>query len=390
MPYSEGLPERLTRLRLTSTMTDLSTIPGISKASSELLEAAGFFDVQSLAKAGVEDLVEELERANGILRLAKRTPSSKEVKRWIATARKNVGFKDEPVVAVPVMPVNYEATEQVKGLLAIAPLAIPLPARQLVENQLAVSDIPPAILLNRYSGDLEIRVSDRETTPTAAPLRAPQRPPLRSAPRPSSSGYVQLAEPGGSQRLEFDTSRIRSIADLEKVVPRIAGSKPPSNPDAPQEHDRVALIRAPLESTNRGRDPRSRSYVRGVLHTHPIGMILGAMVTLTLAVLLPLAAVASTLLLLSVLFPENFPWVSHWFLVFPCALPVLGIFYLIYGVGGRCRICTQRVFMPRACRKNSKAHHLPGLGHIIPLCLHILLFHWFRCTYCGTPVRLKK
>jgi hypothetical protein len=27
---------------------------------------------------------------------------------------------------------------------------------------------------------------------------------------------------------------------------------------------------------------------------------------------------------------------------------------------------------------------------VVPLCLHLLLFSWFRCSSCGTPVRLKK
>jgi len=365
-------------------MTDFTSIHGIGKTSCELLEAAGFFDVEALAKAGVDELAVELQRANRILKISKRTPTVANIAKWIAAARASVGIEDEPVAA-PAMPVNYEATPQVKELLAAAPAAIPLPSWQLVENHLAVSDIPPAILLNRYSGDLEIRVTNRDTA-----LRAVPRAPIGTASRPLASGYVQLGESGGQQRLEIDVTRLRSIADLEKVGQRIAVCKSPVEGDGSRESDRIALIRAPLEATNRGRDPRSRTYVRGVLHTHPLGITLGAIVTLTLALLLPLAVGVSGLLLLAVLSPARFGWASPWLLVVPCALPVLGVLYLIVGINGRCRICTQRVFLHRACRKNSKAHHIRGLGHIIPMCMHILLFRWFRCTYCGTPVRLKK
>ncbi len=365
-------------------MTDLSSIHGIGKTSRELLEAAGFHNIETLAKAGVEDLVRELGRANKMLQIASRAPARKVVEGWISHARQSLGQVDE-VAVVSSMPVNYEATPQGLELLAAAPLAIPLPAWQLVENQLAVADIPPAILFNRCSGDLEIRVSGRDATQGVLP-----RTPLPGVSRPASSFvYVQLAE-AVPQRLEIDVTRLRSIADLEKVGQRIPSSSCSTADDASPESGRVALIRAPLEATNRGRDPRSRSYVRGVLHTHPLGMLTGAVVTLLLAVMLPLAMVDCTILLLAVMFPDSFNWVTLWFLVVPCSLPVLGILYLIYGVGGRCRICTQRVFLPRSCRKNAKAHYFRGLGHIIPMCLHMLFFRWFRCTYCGTPVRLKK
>jgi hypothetical protein len=364
-------------------MTDFSSIHGIGKTSRELLEAAGFFDAEALAKAGVDELFIELQRANRILQISKRTPSPVIIGKWIEAARHKVGVEPAAVV-MPAMPVDYEATPQVMEMLAVAPQAIPLPAWQLVENHLAVSDIPPAILLNRYSGDLEIRFSNRDTAVRPAP-----RAPLGALPRPSSSGNVQLGE-AGQQRLEIDTSRLRSIADLEKVGQRIPVSKSLSNAGSTPESERIALIRVPLEATNRGRNPLSRSYVRGVLHPHPVGMTLGAMVTLALAALLPLAIAVSGLLLLAVLFPGKFGWVSPWLLVVPCGLPLLGVLYLILGLNGRCRICTQRVFLHRACRKNVKAHHLRGLGYVIPVCLHMLLFHWFRCTYCGTPVRLKK
>ncbi|MCX6875034.1 MAG: DUF4332 domain-containing protein [Verrucomicrobia bacterium] len=366
-------------------MTDLSTIHGIGKATGELLEAAGFLDIKALAGAGATDLVSELERANRILQIAKRTPSSKEVEKWIAEARRRIGLPDEPAEGSD-MPVNYEMTQQVMEMLATAPLAIPLPAWQLVKNKLAVSDIPPAILLNRYSGDLEIRLNARDNS-----LRAALRSQPRSAARQqSSSGYVQRAEVVQPQRFEINAARIRSTADIEAAPPK--GSRPQGRTKIGSSHqsERVELIRTPLAETNRGRDPHTRSYVRGVLHTQPISMTVGAIVTLTLAVLLPLAVVASILLLLSDQFPSGFSWVSRWLLVLPCSLPLVGILYLIFGVGGRCRICTQRVFVPRGCRKNTKAHYLQGLGHIIPMCLHMLAFRWFRCTYCGTPVRLKK
>ena len=357
-------------------MPTLASISGIGTTSLELLEAAGFLDVQSLAMAGADELTEELVRANRMLGIAKRSPSRADVDDWIRAARQSLDLPlaDEPTPDDPppaaTMPVNYEGNADVAKLLAVAPFAIPLPARQLMENRVPVSEIPPAILLNRYSGDLEVRVEDRATTPQPKPQRS------------ATPSYVQVADPTPPRR-EIDVSKLKSTEELLDQPRR------PSTPKPPQD-DRVALIRTTREETNRGRDPKSRRYIRGVLHTHPVSLAIGAIVTLILMVLLPASIVSALLLLLSDQNPQNFSWVPKWLLAFPLALPVIGIAWLIWGYGGSCRICGQKLFMPRACRKNAKAHHVPGLGHIVPLCFHLLTFRWFRCTFCGTPVRLKK
>ncbi len=334
-------------------MSNLSTIPGIGKSSLDLLEAAGLLNVEALALANPEDLSRELERANDVLHIAKKAPARRSVEKWIDAAREmtveppaasvNTAAEDEPA--------DHEPDDEITTLLATAPFAIPLPARYLMENQVSVGDIPPALLLSSYSGDLEVRVGEMASTSSPADPRKSFAP-IGLAPRPATE-----------------------LGPLPRVSP---------------ENDRVALIRTPLEKTNRGRNPRSRRYVRGVLHSHPHAMTFGAIVTLVLAVVLPLAILSAGLLLLSDQVPSRFDWVPKWILVFPIALPILGLAYAIWGAGSSCRICGQKLFMPKACLKNLKAHHIPGLGHIVPVCLHILLFRWFRCTFCGTAIRLKK
>ena len=352
-------------------MTNLSSIPGIGKSSLELLEAAGFADAESLAKAGVDELAAELERANTILRISKRAPARGSVEKWITSARGLTGVAAN-ARGEATMPVHYELSAQVASMLGNAPFAIPLPARVLMDQRLAVGDIPPAILLNRYSGDLEVRVEDR--------VPAPKQ--VRPA---AAANNIKIADTSAT-RMEIDTSRIKSTDTLAGRPVKPATATTP----APAENDRVALIRAPRVETNAGRDPQSRRYIRGVLHSHPVGLRVGAVLTLILSFWLPLAIVSAGLLLLSAEVPEHFGWVPKWLLAFPLGLPVFGLFYLFWGMHGSCRICGQKQFVPRVCLKNTKAHHITGLGYIIPVCLHILLFQWFRCTYCGTPVRLKK
>lgn len=388
---------------------DLATIACLDATGRDLLEAVGITTVSELAQSEIGDLSEEIDRANQTLRLARNAPRRAEIGKWIAAALELTAdtddipvllphplggsaaepeepnsLPDEPATTTeeeeePAGPlVNYEATDQVRELLAAAALAIPLPARVLMEAGLTVSEIAPAILLTEYSGDLDIRVGDRTPRLPRGSSAARTRAPVGS--------YVQIAnqEP---QRPEVDSSRFRKFGDAVPARQRIATAR---SGDATPESDRVSLIRAPLAKTNRGRDPRSRWYIRGVLHSRPWTMAIGAAVTLLLMVLLLPAMLAATMLLLAVIAPDAFHWVSPWLLALPCALPLPGIVYLMLVNKARCQICGQRQFFPRACLKNAKAHHIPILGYVASVALHMLLFRWFRCTYCGTPVRLKK
>ena len=352
------------------TMVTLISIPGIGKTSLELLQAAGFHDVEVLAKADVATVTRELSQANAICKIAKRAPGAAVIAKWIAAARDCVEVMPEPA-SPSLLPVNYELSPQVVALLASAPFAIPLPARVLVDHELGVSDIPAAILLNRYSGDLDVKVAPRVEAS------------WQSKPATLTGSSVRVVD-NGQSRLGMDISRIRSIQSMAGAMPRVAGET-----TAP-ENDRVALLRAPRESTNKGRDPQSRWYIRGVLHSHPLSIFVGAVVTLLLMIVTPAFVISGALLLASVEMPEHFAWVPKWLLVFPVALPVFGLIYLIWGLGASCRICGQKLFVHRSHLKNSRAHYVKGLGYILPLCLHLLLFRWFRCTHCGTPVRLKQ
>jgi len=357
-------------------MSPLSSIPGIGKTSLELLEVAGIQDVRSLAKAGVAELLQELERANDILHIAKRVPSASHIRKWISAAREEIGQEVEE--SASEMPVNYEGNPQVLEMIKAAPAAIPFSGRQLVEHGVGVGDIPPAVFLNRYAGDLEVRVSGmspvEETQPGIPESKGRERKPRREAVHPTGGAPVGI-----------DLSRLRSTAEFTAEGLRLPAVT------ATDRADRLAVLRAPLESTNRGKTPDSRAYIRGVLYSHPVSLWFAALVTLLVIIVFPAAVVSSGLLLASVQTPASFLWVPRWLIAFPIALPVLGIAYFaLGGYSTSCGICRQRLFWPRNCIKNSKAHRLYCLGFIIPLCLHILVFRWFRCCYCGTPVRLKK
>jgi hypothetical protein len=332
-------------------MTRLSSITQINSLSLELLEAAGFLDLDSLARVDAASLIQELEKANKVLRITDSFPTDLDINEWIAVARERTGFTMEEPVLVDAVPSE-------------ALFAIPIPARLLVDKEVSIDDIPQGVPLDQAMGDAGIKgadlVSPRKISGQTGPLN-----------------HVKIGDIT-SPRLEIDNSRIKSMPTL-------------SDPSHSTIHaDRIALICAPLKETNLGRNPKSRRYIRGVLHSHPLRIGISACVTLSLYLLVPSAFVSALLLLLSTQAPKYFAWVPKSILVFPASLPFFGIAYLIWGLGSNCRICSQKLFIHRTCLKNSKAHHCAGLGYILPLCIHIILFKWFRCTYCGTPVRLKK
>ena len=82
---STGISEKLV-LKFAN-MADLFRINGIGEEFSELLEAAGVDTVPELATRNAENLTAKMEEVNVAKKLTRRTPSLKEVEKWIAEAK---------------------------------------------------------------------------------------------------------------------------------------------------------------------------------------------------------------------------------------------------------------------------------------------------------------
>ena len=418
-------------------MSDLTNIEGVGPLEEELLQATGWTDVQSLAKADVDVLTRELAAANTMLKIMPRTPGRPKVERWVSAAIRlldpgavPVGKKTAVVTAAaetgeaiapgrttrrrsaktvsPAEPVaasaaavagdplqtagedraaeaglvNYEAEQEVQEMLAAAPLAIPIPARTLAERGIGPSEIAVAALLNRASGDLEVRVTVEKPVPKDIP-EAPAGG-RRTMTAPVS---VQVSDSGPAPgRRGIDASKVRTIEEVQGDAPPVRAS----SSKAGMQDDRIALLRSPLPETNKGRKPGSRFYIRGVLHDQPLKVWFGGLFAVLLQLSVPLAVIAAPLLILSNEKQESFQWVPKWIIAFPISLPVLGLLYILVSARAKCRVCAQRLYVPKHCLKNRKAHHLPLLGHIGALALHVMTFKWFNCTFCGTSIRIKK
>jgi hypothetical protein len=285
----------------------------------------------------------------------------------------------ETDLAAVAGPVNFEADPDVAEMLAVAPFALPIPARQLAERGIAPSEIAVAPLLNRAMGDLDVHVTVEKSQRKDLPGT--------SASSRRNAASVQVADVGFSMgRRGFDSTKIRTIEDAQGDAPPVRAA----SSSAGVQDERINLLRTPLEKTNRGRKPSSRFYIRGVLHDRPLRVWFGGLITVLLQLVVPLAIIAAPLLILSDQQVERFSWVPAWIIAFPLALPPLGILYAFVSSGAKCRVCAQRMYVPKHCLKNRKAHHLPLLGYIGAVALHVMTFKWFNCTFCGTAIRIKK
>ncbi len=68
-------------------MADLFRITGVGQEYAELLEAAGVDTVPELAQRRPDNLTAKMEEVNAEKKLVRRTPSLKEVEKWVAEAK---------------------------------------------------------------------------------------------------------------------------------------------------------------------------------------------------------------------------------------------------------------------------------------------------------------
>ena len=77
-------------------------------------------------------------------------------------------------------------------------------------------------------------------------------------------------------------------------------------------------------------------------------------------------------------------------------IPVVSIFLLLCLIHftatnqTRCRVCSCQFYRFRRCDKHRLAHRIPIFGYAFGSALHLVLFKWMRCMYCGTAIRLRQ
>lgn len=330
-------------------MTSLDRVPGVGSELAAFLNAVGISSAEDLSLADEISLQRDLERLARKRGRGSLVPSVVTVKIWVKTARELVG-RSEPKVEID---------------LSDIPEAIDLdsiPEAELDPSELTLSEeasLPRPISNHRpranRQDDFSTRAFGKNSHVPAKREDAPQNPDLWKT---------------------LDKSRFQTLSDYNGARRGIEPLKRASSPTTDSK-DKVVF-------NSSGR--LSRRTRRGVLYPHPWKAIAGAAISLAWRV----CFAASCILL---------PWyiyvnstVDHRpileMAIWCGGLVLLGCLQLWAIASVRCRICSCHLFHSKRCFKNSKAHRIPGFGHVASLSLHLLLFQWFRCMYCGTAIRL--
>ena len=345
---------------MTEITEDISDIQGLTDEFRELLEATGVESLEALAESDAQILFSEMEQANGMLQLTTALPAASEIQLWIEQSRNLLDY--HPAVEVHRLePVEEEPAKVVAEVLH----AISIPVAHMVKQKISVEDIPAMDSFVEEGGEGAIRLK------TEVPEGSQDLP--RIAELPPVQDVSKVAPP----RLVHIKPKAREAVEIKPIL---SGGRDKASIQ-PLISDGANIRKAPSTGLNAGKTPHSRGYIRGVLHPQPIQIRFAAVLTIITMIMLPASMVSGVLLLLK--HPVWIAWI-------PLGFAVVGLFYLMFARGMSCRICGQPIYAPKACRKHVKAHHIRFLGYIFPTCFHVLLFSWFRCTYCGTSVRVKE
>ena len=331
-------------------VADLRDIQGISGDNVQLLVAVGVETLVGLSQSDPGGLLEELENANSHLGLVEQLPNLDQVVTWIEEARNRSGEEastsvtrlDEVVELIPISVVK----------------AFPVSKESILENKIAVGDVP---VMDEFLEGRDLYVEEVKN--------------IASEPSEINATVREISA----------KTPLRKISSQEDISKSISSSKK-SKVEPLERNQQFDLRKTATPEINAGRKMHSRSYIRGVLHPQPIRVKFGAFLCAFTIGLLPLSLMAGCAILM---FEDDHELVI-WSAVVPFSSVVLGLLYLIFARPVKCRVCGQPLFAAKSCRRNPQGHRIPFLGYILPTSLQLLIFHWFRCMYCGTSIRLKE
>lgn len=365
--------------------TDLEQVKELTKGSIELLNAVGVESLVALAESGSSSLHAEIEQANDHLELLEDGPTAKEVEAWIKKACGITGKKER--VKEPQLKVLGFSRSSL-------PVALAVKKEQILKSKIAVGDVPVMVdFVEEDSSETfvkEVIKIEEETEETPGGRKKEKRKKKSTKKKRSKQDHSEA--PVSTEREQKREIEPRGMPSRQKAslgnfnrLEEGEESRPVVEPLKRNTGFDIRKTASP--QLNEGKKLHSRSYIRGVLHPQPVRVKVAALISLMAFILLPLSFVAGGLIIFKDSVPIEQPL---WLLAVPATFLFFGFLYLVVAKPLKCRICGQPLLASKACFRHVKAHRFPLIGYILPTSLHMLLFHWFRCIYCGTSVRLKE
>ena len=343
-------------------MKKFSDIQDITPEELELLEAAGYTELNALQGISIGDFQKEITRANDMLNIASETPTREKLAAWYAIAE--VELPEAPQKPAYGSPSELQAKVPEFGEAVEIPVAVSISQEFIEAKQIDLSGLPKVgDSLGMSSGLNPVKERGAQKQEADAPI-AQYRVQATSDSKTDHEKVIKQLEK--DKVLSMDEFRVKGgkVAPLERA----------SGTD---------ITKTTLEETNRGIDPKSRRYIRGVLHREPAKVTLASIALLFSQLLVILSVLPLPLIFID---RDKYIWAAF------CPLLAIVALFIWFFVArkAQCPVCRQHQYVPKACLKHNKAHRLPLIGHMASTAIHVLMFKWFRCIFCGTSIRLKE
>ena len=400
-------------------MASISDVPGLTGPHLELFKAAGFETVHSLRGVSSTEILVVLGRVNMQLGIAERLPSETAIKVWQRAAvtlersaerargggtavavvsereLRDAGIDVEAVpVARPVAKAKSEDDGKATAKAKPRPRSEAKPKRVEKAPRQETAESAPFVPAEEPLSPEEVRGlrKDSRSRRKARPAK-PARPAPASDANPESKGSLPNSEnPPQPIPVEenVDPPRHAEEANLPQAEPLSTSEKleqpPVYGEDEVEPTPGVTNEFRSLEEEQRTRRQGERRN-RGMSHPDAPRVFVGALVTLVV----PAVCVVVTAILASVLLMARFSeyepptGIAFLLLVYPIAL----FLYLGLGTKARCRLCGQKLFVPKHCRKHERAAR-SIFGTTYAMAFNVVTRASYRCQFCGTKTRLKK
>lgn len=342
-------------------MAQLTDIPGVNAEAEGLLHAAGVRSVEDLARVEEADLRQRLEGLGPAAPL-----DWAAVQGWAAEARRmappRMAAAPAQAKKVSLRRVNLDEVPE-----AIVSAAAPKPAASMPDSGPAKNVAP-------------LRTRTQKTRDEFSARKLAAEPPRPAAPAPPAP--LPETEPTNLNRREVAKEAFRDFSAYEAGEGGIAPL--PKKLSADEEELEEMARRVPMKPGQK----LPRSFKRGVPHPRPFFLLFSAVIVIIGRLLLLAMIIGVPVALYPAVTKGDHSWLWAMLWVVGAWLFFV-VLYALFPLRARCRVCTNHIFFSKNCIKNSKAHRVPIIGMPSSLALHMLLFGWFRCMYCGTAIRIK-
>lgn len=413
-------------------MPGLGLIKGISDDAAELLEAAGVEKPLDLATQKSASLYPHLQTASRAMKRPDLLPQPDEVEQWIKAARELV-----ETISPGALGSNEKETPSSRFKSDVGTSArIQSPGTPRKKAPAAQNPPPAAVATPPVSV-----VEDDEEEEIIAAVEVVDEEELEAIPAVSledadlydddedfelDDSTIAAATSNVASKTSLPTVRINdynkdaeTLAHLEKLRARREVDMGFGSPvvkeddDIWKEVDKSSFATfndyeegkvkiQPLERGNTGEEEEpekvritpqqpeekiSRLVRRGINYPHPIMAFSAALFVLFFRFYMIVMIIGLPIALIQLGDTFNEYWIPTAIIIGVFLL--LGIINLIIISKVRCRVCSCPMFLSQRCFKNKKAHLINGIGYVASLALHMVIFQWFRCMYCGTAIRVR-